>query len=228
MRHVIVGLVCLMLGLFSTGVSAKIIFYGSPGEDRGIYIMDDNGSNITQLTQVRYWGGFPQWSRDGKQIVFVSRMALHLMQPDGSNGRQLTHPGDPREGGAWHGEPIFSPTGEFVAFSWSERENNRDLIYYVSIINIETGKIKNIAKFNLSEGDPGVNEMDWSPDGRQIVFSTPIGLGGAWRGNLRIMDADGRNIRTFTKEQLNPPAGLAELQIAQLMPRWSPDGKKVF
>ena len=187
--------------------------------------MRDNGSNITQLIRAKYWGGFPRWSRDGKQIVFVSRMALHLMQPDGSNIRQLTHPGDPREGGAWHGEPGFSPTGQSVVFSWNERENNGDLIDYVSIINIATGKIKNIAKFNLSKGDTGVYDMDWSPDGKQIVFSTPIGLGGEWRGNLWLMDVDGGDIRVLTKEQINLNG---ELQIAQLRPRWSPNGKKVL
>ena len=224
MRHVLVGLICLLIGLFSTCVSAKIIFYGYADEGSFIYIMDDNGSNITQLTQVKYWGGFPRWSPEGKQIVFVSRSSLHLMDVDGSNSRQLTQ-GEPRVDGAWHGQPIFSPTGQSVAFRWNEKADNGDLIDYVSIINIATGKIRNIAKLSYDAGDPLVAEMDWSPDGKQIVFSTPLGLGGEWRGNLWVMDADGGNLRVLTEKLQNQNE---ELQIVQLRPRWSPDGKKVL
>ena len=60
---------CLVLLLFSTVASAKILFNSYRNGVWGIYIMDDDGSNVTQLTNTLRPRA-PAWSPDGKQIVF--------------------------------------------------------------------------------------------------------------------------------------------------------------
>ena len=63
---------CLVLLLFSTIASAKIVFSlrdVSIHEDvNGVYVMDDNGNNITLLTKNTFTTS--RWSPDGRQIVF--------------------------------------------------------------------------------------------------------------------------------------------------------------
>ena len=107
----------------------------------------------------------------------------------------------------------FSPDGKKVLFKWEERINQKT-VWSVRVLNIETGKIRKIA-------DMLVAFPDWSPDGRYIVYVTPLGLDDGTLGNsLWIMDADGRNRR----EILSPPVGGA-LNIARWVPRWSPDSQ---
>ena len=71
MRHFSLGLVCLMLLLLSMGTHAKILFEGlNSGDENAIFVMDDDGSNVIQLTPQMKYPSFPRWSPDGEQIVF--------------------------------------------------------------------------------------------------------------------------------------------------------------
>ena len=215
MRLFIAGF-CLMLLFFSTSVHAKIVFAGAPNGVKGvkgIYVMDDDGSNVKLLTETKHWGT-PRWSPDGKQIVFKNGTALYLMNEDGSNIRQLTHPVRNREFDQY---PTFSPDGKSVLFERTEEIDNGGLKFNICVINIMSGKIKKITEINI-------DGADWSPDGKDIIFARPIGLGIKWSGNIWIMESNGRHARELTDPiDLNNP-----LQIAQWQPRWSPDGKKIL
>ena len=89
---------CLIL-MLSTVASAKIVFDSKRDGVQGIYVMDDDGSNLTLLTDTLS-PTFPRWSPDGKQIVFerqvhphdTQRSHLFMMNADGTNLHQLTPP----------------------------------------------------------------------------------------------------------------------------------------
>ena len=78
-----------------------------------IFKMRPDGSRVKRLTFTNTPGelspddGFPQWSPDGKRIVFSSTRAtgqhdLWLMNPDGKNLRRITHtPGYDDWGARW-------------------------------------------------------------------------------------------------------------------------------
>ena len=66
-----------------------------------------DGRDLEQLTRS---GADPDWSPDGKRIVFDTPKGIVLVDRNGSHLRQLTtHAGD--------GEPDWSPTGSYVVFS---------------------------------------------------------------------------------------------------------------
>ena len=58
-------------------------------ECMNIYTMELDGNGIRQLTNNPWWhDAYPDWSPDGKEIVFRSRWDLAIMNWDGSNYRR--------------------------------------------------------------------------------------------------------------------------------------------
>ncbi|RKU09001.1 hypothetical protein C6501_15755 [Candidatus Poribacteria bacterium] len=221
-----VGFLCFLLLLLSTAAHAKIVFSSTREGVPGIYVMDDDGSNQTLLTESeKLRPRSCTWSRDGKHILFkksirdagrdeegvwrvISGSVLFLMNPDGTNIRQLTE-----NDGSSIGRTSFSPDGTSIVFNRIVRIDNKEKPS-ITVLNIETGKMKAIADINA-------NFCDWSPDGKHIIFSKPLAVGGG--GNtIWIMGADGHNPRPLVPE---PPAG--GVVIHRWKQRWSPDGKKI-
>ena len=214
MHLVKVGTLCLLLLFLSNGASAKIVFSSTRDGVKGVYVMDDDGSNQRPLIESEKLEPYPNsWSPDGKHILFKNRVqwngrsVLFLMNPDGTNIRQLT-PDDDR----YIGKCSFSPDGKSIVFNTLVRVGNNDE-GSITVLNIETGKMKKIADINATY-------CDWSPDGKHIIFSGSLAVGGG--GNtIWIMDADGHNPR-----RLIPPQDGAVV-VHQWKARWSPDGQKI-
>ena len=216
MRAITTACLYLVLLTVTTMVSAKIVFTSSRDSGDGIYVMDDDGSNVTLLTD-KLKPSAPRWSPDGKQIVFErwvnladsQRKHLFIMNADGTNIRQLTPPISGIDGHA-----SFSPDGNSILFSRIQPQIGKDN-NSIQVMNLESGAVKEIAEI-------GVNRPDWSPDGQHIIFN-PISSFVAGGGNIWIMEADGDKQR----ELLTPPLN-NELGIDRVYARWSPDGKQVL
>lgn len=125
--------------------------------------------------------------------------------------------------------PVISPDGKYLAFV-SNREDPEGDIY---ILKIDAAEIIEAARKEeaLSSGidqkarnitqyqDPSTGTImilrdsnpAWSPDGKQIVFSSKRG----GSENLFIMDPDGKNIRQLTRK-------------GGVYPRFSRDGRKII
>ena len=125
------------------------------------------------------------------------------MHPDGTNVRQLTIPK------ASVGKMSFSLDGKSIVFNMRVTIDGKE-IKTINVLNIETGKIKDIA-------DVSATFCDWSPDGKSIVFSKP-GVVGNGDGTLWVMGSDGNRPR-----KLLPPPARGHFNA----PRWSPDGKHI-
>ncbi len=208
-------LFCVLLLLISTSASAKIVFGSTREGVRGVYVMDDDGSNQTLLTKSEDLQPYPScWSPDSKQIAFKSRVRINgkrvvfLMNADGTNIRQLTEDDD-----SYVGKVSFSPDGKSIVFDRIVRVDNKEK-YGITVLNIETGKMKEIANINAGY-------CDWSPDGKHIIFSKPVEVGGG--GNtIWIMGSGGQNPRPLIPEPVGGP-----VVIHRWKQRWSPDGKKI-
>jgi TolB protein len=97
----------------------KIAFARGEGEDaEDIYVMNADGSDMTQLTSDPAGDNGPQWSPDGRKIVFQSDRdqspnvdEIYLMNSDGTQQERLTvHPGR-------DAQPSWSPDGRHILFS---------------------------------------------------------------------------------------------------------------
>ena len=165
----------------STSVG-RIAFTSDRDGDWDIYVMDADGSNVTQLTHNDAPDTEPSWSPDGERIAFTSTRDgdwdIYLMNADGSNVTQLT------DSSLGDGLAVWSPAGHRIAFA-SNRGGNWDIY----VIDADGSNQLRLTDHAANDSYPS-----WSPDGRRIAFVSDRD------GNVEIyvMDADGTNVTRLT------------------------------
>lgn len=172
-----------------------------------IFLMNADGSNPTQLTRLPDGACQPDWSPDGKRLVFVSPCrarqseyrgsTLYLINADGANLTPL--PSMP--GGDF--DPAWSPDGKQIAFT-----SLRESIQHIFLINLSDNKVTRFSAESSFDGKPA-----WSPDGKLIAFeSTRLGTLQIW-----VAEASGQNTKQFTII----PGSIA------FNARWTADGQNI-
>lgn len=148
-----------------------------------------DASTAQQLTAAPAYDYQPDWSPDGRWVVYSSYRndAVELWILDLSDGvsRPLTH------NGAVNVEPRFSPDGRRLVFV-STQFNRRFHVFTADIVagNLEnprrlTGEHKSeLPRYYYSPYDHEISPV-WSRDGREIVYVSNrnhiYGTGGIWR-----------------------------------------------
>ena len=203
--------------------NGKIVFI-SDRNYRGlsVWTMNPDGSSPTRLTDDKtrserlpdfspVYDSHPVWSPDGTKIAFISNrdylFALYVMNADGSSARLVT------DKVIDTGEPTWSPDGSKLAFSGGARGSVGFTIPSVNIyvINVDGTGLTQLTRDSGTNGNPA-----WSPDGKQIVFSS--NRDGKWK--LWLMNADGSDQRMLPTSQNTGVYGG--------QPAWSPDGTKIL
>lgn len=181
-----------------------------------IWLSKDDGSPPRRLTDPGLYAATPDWSPDGKQIIYTgfdgATAQLFLMNADGTNARQLTHFLQ------YAANPKWSPDGTHIAFSLDTGKSNGD--YQIQVMNVDGSHVTQLTNFPLGE----IENFEWSPDSTQIVFAakdirqetTTVQFGGEIGSFLYIMNADG----TEQKRLLDSPG--------EFYPTWSPDGRQIL
>jgi TolB protein len=108
--------------------SADTPAFPNPGGDLEIYAMNPDGSGVSRLTDNTTSDSSPDWSPDGKKIVFDSnrdgKRAIYKMNADGSGQAKVEYQlpcvedPDPEfgPGCVGHSAPVWSPDGTKIAF----------------------------------------------------------------------------------------------------------------
>jgi len=187
----------------------KIAFTFPLNSDTGdnIWTMNQNGTNLLQLTSATRQNLQPSFSPDGRRIAFHSTRdgddAIYIMNLDGNGQLRLN------TGFSYSTWPAWSPDGKKIAFIYLD--NNE---IGVAVIELATGKVTKLTTEGCpSGGCMGPNHPSWSPDGKKIVFDSP--RTGDW--DVYTMNADGSGVSNITNV-----ASTNEIQ-----PSWSPDGKLI-
>jgi Tol biopolymer transport system component len=175
----------------------------------GVYIMDDDGTNLRRLNSV---GVEPSLSRDGTKLSFVTGQPpsgcnnheLNIMPSIfGTDQRQLT-----RLCG-YDQHPAWSPDGTKIAF-WSDRSAGEGLY----VMNADGSQQTRI--LSTSSIQRQIESPHWSSDGTRITF-VGYNLGANNEADIFVVNADGTNPVNITNTST----------IHEVAPAWSRNDNKI-
>ena len=171
----------------------------NPEGDDEIFAMNPDGSGVEQLTVNIDEDSAPEYSADGEQIVFVREGQIYKMNADGTGEVPLTPPSENSK----DYEPVWSPSGEHVAF---QRFQNR--AGEIFKIRSDGSDLENLTRNPRDDSDPA-----WSPGGKKIAF-TRKGQGNDL--DIYKMSVNGSRQVQVTKTETN-----------DFQPDFSPDGQRI-
>jgi dipeptidyl aminopeptidase/acylaminoacyl peptidase len=181
--------------------SKWIAFRGADGDQHGILIAHPDGSDTTFLAALAGTnsplpgtGKDFTWSPDGKQIAFVSSIA----------GEAAEAGGDPMVITRY----LYKPdAGEGMT-----RFNDNQRLH-IFVVDIASKHVRQLTQGNFDE-----HSIDWSPDGKQLVFAS----------NREPNQDEFFNYDLFTLQLAdNSIHRLTATESCEYDPLWSPDGKSI-
>src|SRR4051812_15646454 len=162
---------------------------------------------IEKIYTTRQIGG-SSWSPEGSRVAVITNISgranVWIVPATGGWPKQLTV-SDQRQI-----DPVWSPDGNWIAFSSDYGGNEQWDIFLVSPKNGEVINLTNT---------PDVSELDarWSPDSQRLAFRSKPKNAAPY--DIQVMDVHTRKISAITQ---GTPAGLDNSD-----PIWSPNGKQI-
>lgn len=189
----------------------KIAFSSDRGDDYdfNIYVMNSDGTDVTQVTDAPGDEAETKWSPDGKKIGFTTeaneKFTLSVMNSDGTEFTTIRKGPSP----GYIGMSDWSPDGSRIVFVVDKSYTGGQIDTFV--MNEDDTCVKQLTDVS---GDDATAR--WSPDGKKILF------GSNRKGSGRyLMNPDGTDVERILQE----PPSVAGADA--LRPAWSPNGKKI-
>jgi dipeptidyl aminopeptidase/acylaminoacyl peptidase len=180
-----------------------------PGGGNRLRTMNDDGSDVRDVTRDLNVGSYPDWSPDGTRLAFSVSTApggpdeIYVTNADGSGLRQLT-----ANSSGFKSNPSWSPDGSRIAF-WKYSPGHSSLY----MMDADGGNQTLV----MEDAEVGLWDRGWSPDGSRIAFTIDYPDDqGFPKPDIYIMNADGGGRTRLT----DTPGFDGD-------PNWSPDGSKI-
>ena len=180
-----------------------IAFFGRVGDKSGLMIAKPDGSDVTVLASpegtnspLPGTGNEVTWSPDGRQVAYISST------PD---SRAAEASGDPMVITRY----LYKPdAGEGL----TRFNDNRRL--HIFVVDLATKQVR-----QLTKGDTDEHSIDWSPDGKEILYlmNPEPNQDEFFNYDVFALKLADKSVRRITATEFN-----------EYDPLWSPDGKRIL
>ncbi len=189
-----------------------------------IYVADENGAIVKQLTDTPGYDAEGTVSPKGDKIVFTSDrsgdLELWTMNIDGTDQRQVTNTL------GYDGGAFFSPDGKKLVFRASRPKSDSAAREYKELLaqglvaptemeiftcNVDGSDMKQITKLGKANWAPY-----YHPKGKTILFSSNHASKRGYDFHIYMVNEDGTGLEQITSESM-----------FNAFPMFSPDGKKL-
>jgi Tol biopolymer transport system component len=197
------------------GNNGKIVFMSdritadNPEADFEIFMMNDDGTGLTQLTKNTMTDGQPTFSPDGTQIAFESNRDgdYDIYKMNAAPESATNQPQNLTNNTVYDFDPAWSPDGTKIAFTGSP-SGNADIY---TMFSDGSDQVR-LTKRSAQDLQPA-----WSPDGRKIAFMS----GRSGNAEIYVMKA------ARPEGKRNRPANRSRHSGTDESPNWSPDGTQI-
>lgn len=181
-----------------------------------MFVATPEGKIIKRLTEAEGYDAEGAYSKDGKLIAFCSTRDgdpdLYVMDADGTNVRQLTN------AKGYDGGPFISPDGKWVIFRSDRKEEHMLQIYVIGIDGKHETALTDTTGVNWGPY--------WHPSEPYIIWSGADHSTGG-RPNYDLWLAK-YSVSKDGKFSIGEPSRVTDNIAADVLPVFSPDGKKLM
>lgn len=180
------------------------------------YVVGANGAGLVALSPGD--SGSPAWSPAGNEIALLhcesetgslESCAVFEVQPDGAGLHRIGPWGTSSEFSDPVGEPVWSPDGSEIAFSYCETDTKTSKQCAIFEVEPNGTGLHRLTPWGV-EGEP-----IWSPNGEKLAIQTHS----SEEPLLYVVDADGSHLRRLSF--------LSTLGYNETKPVWSPDSTEL-
>jgi len=185
-------------------------------DDYDIYVADLQGRIVKKLTDTPGYDAEATVSPQGDKIVFTSmragftlafaesieKVAVFIMDIDGSNVRQLTHTL------GYDGGAFFSPDGKQIVFRASRPSTPEEIEEYKALLAQGLVQPTEMEIFVINTDGTGLRQVthlgkaNWAPyfhpDGKRILFSSNHASKRGFQFNIYMINIDGTGLKQIT------------------------------
>ncbi len=217
---------------------AKIVFASRAADTSGdgaislfdnasIFVMNADGSNLTQITVNTTEDQGPVWSPDSRHIAFVSwtddtngdgfissdldSSSVFVIEPNGANLTRVTDPG------TYALYPTWDPSGRWVAYVVRQDSDGDGVLRLNDAGYLYVADYTGSVRAQLTDDTFGTLLPSWSPDGALIVYHS-------WRdvnGDGEIKYPDTPSVYTITADGATVNQ-ITDDTTADFDPVWAP------
>jgi Tol biopolymer transport system component len=183
------------------------ILFRSDREGRHhIYRMKPDGSEQISLYSHTLEINMPVWSHEGDRIAFyvgsMNEMAIHVMDADGSDVKQLIQ--KPAGWDLQANRPIWSADDRLILVSYFDEQ------FETQVVAARTD-----SSGQVPQGNALNNIMvSWSPNGAELAYTVSHKEGDIWQSQIYKKNVDGSGA-----------INLSNNRYSDSMPVWSPEGQ---
>lgn len=155
------------------GRNGPLAFSGNTDDGAQLFTVGKHGRDLRQITHVGGDALHPDWSPDGRRIVFASardhagqhmvgednvswNRQLYVMNGDGSDQRRLITTGSDDE------HPSWAPGGDVIAYQTDTRQKDQTTL---ALVNADGSCRLRIPPPATPQPNPGYSSPAWRPGG---------------------------------------------------------------